>query len=116
MLARIPKWKIWVVVGAAVAAAAIVYFTPACLIYSTFGIPCPTCGMTRAWLAALHLDFKTAFSMHPMFWSIPILGIYALRDCRLVRSKVCNRLILGAILFGFAVNYIVILMEWFHLI
>ena len=44
-----------------------------CVFKSVFGINCIMCGMTRAWLAALRLDFATAFSYHPMFWSVPIL-------------------------------------------
>lgn len=31
------------------------------------GIPCPFCGMTRAHLAALRLDFPAAFRAHPLF-------------------------------------------------
>ena len=36
-----------------------------------FGISCPGCGMTRALLAALRLDFATAFSYHPLFFLLP---------------------------------------------
>lgn len=32
-----------------------------------FGIPCPGCGLTRAHKAALQLNFKEAFSYHPLF-------------------------------------------------
>ncbi len=32
-----------------------------------FGIPCPGCGLTRAYKAALRLDFQSAFSHHPLF-------------------------------------------------
>lgn len=32
-----------------------------------FGIPCPGCGLTRAYFAAFRLDFKQAFSYHPLF-------------------------------------------------
>lgn len=28
--------------------------------------------MTRAWLAALRLDFAAAFAYHPLFWVVPI--------------------------------------------
>lgn len=31
------------------------------------GFPCPGCGMTRAYLALFHLDFKSAFYYHPLF-------------------------------------------------
>ena len=35
------------------------------------GISCPGCGMTRAILAALHLDFSPAFAYHPLFFLMP---------------------------------------------
>ena len=43
-----------------------------------FGISCPGCGMTRALLAALHLDFAAALSFHPLFFLLPLflLGYY----------------------------------------
>ena len=33
-----------------------------CVFRLMTGIPCPGCGMTRAWLAALRLDFAAAFA------------------------------------------------------
>ena len=43
-----------------------------------FGISCPGCGMTRALLAALRLDFAAAFSYHPLFFLLPffLLAMY----------------------------------------
>lgn len=38
-----------------------------CPVRLIFGIECPSCGMTRAFLSALRLDFKAAFSYHPLF-------------------------------------------------
>ncbi|MGN1042971.1 MAG: DUF2752 domain-containing protein [Christensenellales bacterium] len=52
----------------------------ACPFYLLFGIPCPGCGMTRAYLALFHGDIALAFSMHPLFWVVPfalILGAYS---------------------------------------
>ena len=40
------------------------------------GIPCPGCGMTRAFLSLLHLDFKTAFFYHPLFPVVIIAIIF----------------------------------------
>ena len=42
-----------------------------CPIRRVTGAPCPGCGMTRAWLAALHLDLAGAFRLHPLFWMAP---------------------------------------------
>lgn len=44
-----------------------------CLIYNTTGIPCPSCGMTRAFLSVARLDFIKAFHDHPLFLLVPIL-------------------------------------------
>jgi uncharacterized integral membrane protein len=45
-----------------------------CLFRLTTGLPCPTCGMTRATFALFKLDFKEAFFFHPMvFVVIPFL-------------------------------------------
>ena len=42
------------------------------------GIPCPGCGMTRAWLCALRMDFGGALYWHPLFWLPPVAGFFAL--------------------------------------
>ncbi len=40
---------------------------PFCPLKLIFKISCPFCGMTRAHIAALQLDFASAFSYHPVF-------------------------------------------------
>lgn len=42
-----------------------------CPIRAVTGVICPSCGMSRAVLAALRLDFAAAFYYHPMFWAVP---------------------------------------------
>lgn len=44
-----------------------------CPIYANLGIPCPSCGMTRAWRLALSGELLDAFLMHPLFWMPPLL-------------------------------------------
>ena len=64
-------------------------------IYSVIGCPCRFlggfscfgCGMTRAAAALLHLDFVTAFNMHPLIYIMPIAVILFL-----VRGKLPRRL------------------------
>lgn len=41
-----------------------------------FGIDCPGCGLTRACLSALRLDFKSAFEYHPLFWLFGAVLLY----------------------------------------
>ena len=38
------------------------------------GLPCPMCGMTRAFLSALSGDFAGAFYYHPL-WIVIIIGV-----------------------------------------
>lgn len=44
-----------------------------CPIYNIIGLPCPSCGMTRAYSALLSGHVATAFRMHPLFWVVPLL-------------------------------------------
>ena len=67
------------------------------------GLPCPMCGMTRAFLAALSGDFAGAFYYHPL-WIIIIIGVvfiflYEIRVIRVPKNAftvIC--IILGILL------------------
>ena len=84
-----------------------------CPIRSLTGIPCPGCGMSRAWKAALRLDLITAFRYHPMFWGVPVLMAFCCFDGQIFRKKWMNFGLLGLIAIGTLINYIVILMAFF---
>lgn len=51
---------------------AVTWFT-GCPFRFFFGISCPGCGMTRAWLSVLRLDFSSAFACHPLFLLAPLV-------------------------------------------
>ena len=113
---RPTRKELWITLFAGLFCVSLLILRPPCLILHYFHFPCPTCGMTRAWLAALHLDFSAALQYHPMFWSVPILYIYVLRQCRVFKHPVINWLILGLILSGYLVSYLLTLVDFFHLI
>ena len=77
-----------------------------CIIKYFTNIPCPGCGLTRAYLALFKLDFSKAFHYHPLFWTIPILFLYYLFDGKLFKNKVINNLILIVIILLFINNWI----------
>lgn len=59
------------VIGAVFVAYAVVFsifFDSACIFKRITGIPCPSCGITRAHLAFFRLDFAGAVEMHPLFF------------------------------------------------
>lgn len=50
-----------------------------CPFYQIFQIPCPCCGITRAWLAFFKGNVKGALSFHPFFMfisAILVLGVF----------------------------------------
>ena len=50
------------------------------------GVPCPGCGMTRAYLALARLDFRAAAAYHPLFWAVPALAALAWAEARIGRG------------------------------
>ena len=42
-----------------------------CTLYNLFGVPCPACGMTRAFVSLFRLDIGRAFFYHPLFFLVP---------------------------------------------
>lgn len=60
-----------IVLALALAAGLVLVLDTGCLFRRLTGVPCPGCGMTRAFLAAFRLDFPEAFRMHPL-WPLPV--------------------------------------------
>lgn len=71
MIKKIFKYILLLVLGFGI----ILAFNIKCLIKTSIGIPCPGCGMTRAWIEAINLNFYEAFKFHPLFLLAPILII-----------------------------------------
>ena len=44
-----------------------------CFFYNYVGIPCPSCGMTRAFKSLLQFDLGQAFKYHPLFPLVLVL-------------------------------------------
>ena len=63
-----------IVIGAQVytwlRAQGLVFPLPVCLLYTTTGIPCPTCGTTRAFLALASGHLGVAFRYQPLIMGI----------------------------------------------
>ena len=58
-----------------------------CIIRNNTGFPCPSCGMTRAHIEVLKLNFKKAFNYHPLFMLPSIIFLVVmLRN----KSKIAN--------------------------
>ena len=60
-----------------------------CVIYNTTGLPCPSCGMTRAFLYLAKLDFAEAFHYHPLFPMVPLLFFSYLKGNQKLLITIC---------------------------
>ena len=74
-----------------------------CPIKFLTGISCAGCGMSRAFLAALKLDFVSAFHFHPLFWLvIPTVLLFVFRN-KITFFKICFILIVAI----FIITYLI---------
>lgn len=48
-----------------------------CLIRGVIGVPCPSCGMSRAITEVINGDIIKAFKFHPLFW-LPFVAMFFL--------------------------------------
>lgn len=77
-----------------------------CIFSLVLGIPCPFCGMTRAFASLIQLDFSAALAHHGMVWSLPILYLLFLYDGKLFQKKHINTIVWSTLAAGFIVNWI----------
>lgn len=82
-----------------------------CLIRGSIGIPCPTCGLSRAYKFLLRGDVLRAFKFHPLFWLIPLVAIYV--GYAWYTQRKMNRYILLSILIIFIGVYLWRMMTYF---
>lgn len=78
---------------------------PGCIFRSLTGFPCPGCGMSRAWLAALRGDFAGALRFHPMFWVIPLVLWLGWHGFRPFRRPLWNILATGSVTAAYLLVY-----------
>lgn len=88
-------------------------FNLPCIFIGLFNVPCPGCGMTRAWLSVFSLDFAKAFSYHAMFWAVPVIYLYFIFNGNLFKNKKIDKIIWLLFAIGFLINWIYHLFLYF---
>jgi len=74
------------ILPAAILAALVLSRVPLCPMKNLLGIPCPGCGMTRAFFALLDLDLSSAVAFHPLAPIVIPLAVWVLGRSILVSA------------------------------
>lgn len=80
------KDRLFVLVLMAALIGILYVFDLGCLIKLFTGLSCPACGMSRAWVSVLRLDFRAALHYHPMFIIAPFAVISMLYEEKLPKK------------------------------
>lgn len=70
-----------------------------CVLKNVTGLPCPGCGLTRAYLSLFHGDISKAFRYHPLFLLPAILLILLIYNKVRINKFIINeKLVIGFII------------------
>lgn len=61
-----------------------------CIFKNIYGVPCPSCGITRSYIQLFQFHFRKAFFYHPLFWFFPFLFFVVLFRFIPVVNKIYN--------------------------
>ena len=84
------------------------YTIVGCPIKFLTGLSCPGCGMTRAYLSLLKLDFPSAFHFHPL-WLIPILFLinyFYIKKKNILIYKIINYIFISLFILVYIIRII----------
>ena len=79
--------------GIAVVLSLFVGISP-CIFYHITGLPCPACGLTRAFISLARFDLWQAFVYHPLFILVPFIPLLYLER---ISNKLRNILAYSAL-------------------
>ncbi len=85
------------------------YFEITCVFLKIFGIPCPGCGMTRAALALIRMDFYSAVKHNFLVFFMPYVFMYVFFE---FKHKIHNKILLGIAIIAI-INWIFKLIAFF---
>ena len=97
--------------GAVIFVAMVIFsklFGSICPTYQFLGICCPFCGMTRAHLAALRLDFSTATYYNPVFYlGVPCIFFMVHEKLFAPKYSLCRKIVAGVLFSVICAAYVV---------
>ena len=91
------KWLRVLVLHCVIVAIVVLLIFYGCVFYNLFGIICPACGATRAWIAFFRSDIRKALYFNAFFLIIPIYIFLFIHRDTVILKKV--RFLIDAFLF-----------------
>lgn len=95
----VKKYKTEIIIGSSVYLFITLLFGKTCIMRILFGIPCPFCGFTRAFLKLLCLDFIAALKLQPFILLLLILVLLFVLK-RYFKVNISRRVLLALIIIG----------------
>jgi len=83
MKSALKLYGLLAIIGGIALVLSLFFSTSPCIIYHLVGLPCPACGLTRAFISLARLDIAQAFAYNPLFLLVPfapLLGHELLAD------------------------------------
>jgi hypothetical protein len=86
-----------------------------CPLVKATGYPCPSCGLTRAGLKLLEMDFAGAWQLHPFIYAAVFLSVLFVRDRYILGRTDMERLkkLLTICIFAMLVFYVYRMCRYF---
>jgi hypothetical protein len=79
-----------------------------CIFYKFFHFPCPTCGLSRAYIKFFSFEIEEAFKLHPLFLLFPLLFLIFVFRKRNIFNKLCySRIFWILVIFLIAIVYLI---------
>lgn len=102
------RWLVWLIVALfAVEVVLILTGHYQCPFYAITGVPCPGCGLTRAGISLLQLDFAGAFALNPAIYLVALTAGFALLSLLLKKTWHTQVWPYGAMMVGVLLIYVV---------
>lgn len=109
----INKFKLWKII---ILVISLLYILKeGCIFRNLIGVPCPGCGLTRAWIGFFNGDFKSALIWHPLFILVGVVLLLIIilvisNSSRIKNNAIRLIFIIGILFIGV---YIIRLIKYF---
>lgn len=77
MKSVIKLYGVLAIIGGIALVLSLFFSVSPCILYHVIGLPCPACGLTRAFVSLVRLEFGQAFAYHPLFFLVPFVPLLA---------------------------------------